>query len=67
MSDETEPVAKRGDAAWKQQLSEIAARNEQARKAARQRRGAEDQKRAVARRVEERRAMDEAAGQHPAR
>jgi hypothetical protein len=60
---ETAP-AKRGEAAWKEQRDAIAARNEQARKASRQRRGVEDRVRAQARRAAEGREMAEALHQH---
>ena len=56
--------AKRGEAAWKEQRDAIAARNEQARKASRQRRGVEDRVRAQARRAAEGREMAEALHQH---
>lgn len=57
-------VAKRGEAAWKEEKDRIAERNEQARKAGRQRKGAKDRLRVVARMAAERREMAEALGQH---
>ncbi len=61
---QAEAPAKRGEAAWKEQRDAIAARNEQARKASRQRRGVEDRVRAQARRAAQGREMAEALNQH---
>jgi hypothetical protein len=50
--DETKqegPPSKRGEAAWKQNMEQIAERNDAARKAGRERRAAYDQARAQAR------------------
>lgn len=61
---EERTVSKRGEAAWKEEKDRIAARNEQARKAGRQRRDAKDRVRVAARVAADRREMAEALGQH---
>ena len=59
--------AKRGDAAWKAARDRIAERNEQARKAGRQRREAKERVRIEALRAAERRDVADALSQHPSR
>ncbi|MFN2615709.1 MAG: hypothetical protein ABR581_01150 [Thermoleophilaceae bacterium] len=67
MSDETErqdeqPAGKRGDAAWKETKARIAERNDNARKAGKQRREAHERERQEARQAAERRRMVELLG-----
>lgn len=64
-ADKQQPVVpKRGEAAWKEQRDAVAERNEQARKAGRQRKEAKNRVRVQELRAAERREMAEALSQH---
>jgi hypothetical protein len=69
--DDRVGTSARGEAAWKEEKERIAARNEQARKAGRQRRESYEREREQARREAERRrseaARAAAPGPHPTR
>ena len=53
--DQEGPPAKRGDAAWREQLQAVAARNEAAKKAGKQRREEYERSRAATRHAAQRR------------
>jgi len=61
---EGQPSGKRGEAAWKEHMQRIAARNERARKEGKARREAEERERDRARRERERREMAALVGKH---
>ena len=59
-----QPSRKRGEAAWKEHMEGIAARNDRARKAGKARREAHERAKDLARRERERRQMAALVGKH---